>query len=158
MVNGLWSINDVKKVGIDFGVVLFLLIIKDGKEYWLRFYGGVKDIYFVVGLKNKDVVWKFVKWFIIILEVIKEFLFQFGYILVFKLVFEDLDIKVDLVIYGFGQVVQYVYLMFKSLKMGVVWGGVDGVIIEIFQDLVYVDFEVIFKKYQEKIFQDMGLS
>ncbi|MBP1911617.1 extracellular solute-binding protein [Thermococcus stetteri] len=158
MVNGPWSINDVKKAGIDFGVVPLPPITKDGKEYWPRPYGGVKDIYFAAGIKNKDAAWKFVKWFTTTPEVIKELSLQLGYIPVLKPVLDDPEIQSNPVIYGFGQAVQHAYLMPRSPRMSAVWGGVDGAITEILKDPANADFEAILKKYQEKILQDMGSS
>jgi len=156
MVNGPWSISDVKKAGIDFGVVPLPPIIKDGKEYWPRPYGGVKDIYFAKGIKNKDAAWKFVKWFTTNPEVIKELSLQLGYIPVLKEVLNDPEIKNDPVIYGFGQAVQHAYLMPKSPKMGAVWGGVEGAINEILKDPAHADIPAILKKYQQEILDNMN--
>ncbi len=158
MVNGPWSISDVKKAGIDFGVAPLPPITKDGKEYWPRPYGGVKDIYFAAGIKNKEAAWKFVKWFTTSPEVIKELSLQLGYIPVLKPVLDDPEIKNDPVIYGFGQAVQHAYLMPKSPKMGAVWGGVDGAINEILSsdDPSNADFEGILKKYQQQILDNMN--
>ncbi|NJE00396.1 extracellular solute-binding protein [Thermococcus sp. JdF3] len=156
MINGPWSISDVKKAGIDFGVVPLPPITKDGKEYWPRPYGGVKDIYFAAGIKNKEAAWKFVKWFTTTPEVIKELSLQLGYIPVLTPVLNDPDIKNDPVIYGFGQAVQHAYLMPKSPKMGAVWGGVDGAINEILQDPENADIKAILEKYQQQILDNMN--
>ncbi|WP_297092640.1 extracellular solute-binding protein [Thermococcus sp.] len=156
MVNGPWSIASVKDAGINFGVVPLPPITKDGKEYWPRPYGGVKDIYFAAGIKNKDAAWKFVKWFTTSPEVIKELSLQLGYIPVLTPVLNDPDIKNDPVIYGFGQAVQHAYLMPKSPKMGAVWGGVDGAINEILQDPATADIPAILKKYQQEILNNIG--
>jgi arabinogalactan oligomer/maltooligosaccharide transport system substrate-binding protein len=156
MVNGPWSIKDVKKAGIDFGVVPLPPITRDGKEYWPRPYGGVKDIYFAAGIKNKEAAWKFVKWFTTTPEVIKELSLQLGYIPVLTPVLNDPDIKNDPVIYGFGQAVQHAYLMPKSPKMGAVWGGVDGAINEILQDPENADIKAILEKYQQQILDNMN--
>lgn len=155
MVNGPWSISDVKKAGIDFGVVPLPPITKDGKEYWPRPYGGVKDIYFAAGIKNKDAAWKFVKWFTTSPEVIKELSLQLGYIPVLKEVLNDPEIQKNPVIYGFGQAVQHAYLMPKSPKMSAVWGGVDGAINEILKDPTHADIPAILKKYQQEILNNM---
>ncbi|NJE62165.1 extracellular solute-binding protein [Thermococcus sp. 21S7] len=156
MVNGPWSINDVKKAGMNFGVVPLPPITKDGKEYWPRPYGGVKDIYFAAGIKNKDAAWKFVKWFTTSPEVIKELSIQLGYIPVLTPVLNDPDIKSDPVIYGFGQAVQHAYLMPKSPKMGAVWGGVDGAINDILKDPATADIPAILKEYQQEILNNIG--
>ncbi|WP_148882980.1 extracellular solute-binding protein [Thermococcus aciditolerans] len=156
MINGPWSISDVKKAGIDFGVVPLPPITKDGKEYWPRPYGGVKDIYFAAGIKNKEAAWKFVKWFTTSPEVIKELSLQLGYIPVLTPVLNDPDIQNDPVIYGFGQAVQHAYLMPKSPKMGAVWGGVDGAINEILQDPENADIKAILEKYQQQILDNMN--
>ncbi|CAD5243278.1 extracellular solute-binding protein [Thermococcus camini] len=156
MINGPWSISDVKKAGIDFGVVPLPPITKDGKEYWPRPYGGVKDIYFAAGIKNKDAAWKFVKWFTTSPEVIKELSLQLGYIPVLKEVLNDPEIQKDPVIYGFGQAVQHAYLMPKSPKMGAVWGGADGAINEILQDPENADIKAILEKYQQQILDNMN--
>ncbi|AEK73140.1 ABC-type maltodextrin transport system [Thermococcus sp. 4557] len=156
MINGPWSISDVKKAGIDFGVVPLPPITKDGKEYWPRPYGGVKDIYFAAGIKNKEAAWKFVKWFTTSPDVIKELSLQLGYIPVLTPVLNDPDIKNDPVIYGFGQAVQHAYLMPKSPKMGAVWGGADGAINEILQDPENADIKAILEKYQQQILDNMN--
>jgi len=155
MVNGPWSISDVKKAGIDFGVVPLPPITKDGKEYWPRPYGGVKDIYFVKGTKNKETAWKFVKWFTTSPDVIKELSLQLGYIPVLKEVLNDPEIQADPVIYGFGQAVQHAYLMPKSPKMGAVWGGVDGAINDILKDPANANIPEILKKHQQEILENM---
>ncbi|NJE30273.1 extracellular solute-binding protein [Thermococcus sp. 18S1] len=156
MINGPWSISDVKKAGINFGVVPLPPVTKDGKEYWPRPYGGVKDIYFAAGIKNKEAAWKFVKWFTTTPEVIKELSLQLGYIPVLTPVLNDPDIQNDPVIYGFGQAVQHAYLMPKSPKMGAVWGGVDGAINEILQDPENADIKAILEKYQQQILDNMN--
>ncbi|AFL95090.1 maltooligosaccharide transport system substrate-binding protein [Thermococcus cleftensis] len=156
MVNGPWSISDVKKAGIDFGVVPLPPISKDGKEYWPRPYGGVKDIYFAAGIKNKDAAWKFVKWFTTDPAAVKELALQLGYIPVLKEVLNDPEIQNDPVIYGFGQAVQHAYLMPKSPKMGAVWGGVANAINEILQDPENADIPAILKKYQQEILDNMN--
>ncbi|CAB49101.1 extracellular solute-binding protein [Pyrococcus abyssi] len=155
MVNGPWSIGSVKDAGIDFGVAPLPPIIKDGKEYWPRPYGGVKLIYFAAGTHNKDAAWKFVKWFTTNPEVIKQLALDLGYIPVLSEVLNDPEIKNDPVIYGFGQAVQHAYLMPKSPKMGAVWGGVQGAIDEILKDPKHADIEAILKKYQEEILKNM---
>ncbi|WP_297463721.1 extracellular solute-binding protein [Thermococcus sp.] len=153
MVNGPWSIASVKKAGIDFGVVPLPPIHRDGKEYWPRPYGGVKDIYFARGIKNREAAWKFVKWFTTSPDVIKELSLQLGYIPVLKPVLDDPEIKNDPVIYGFGQAVQHAYLMPKSPKMGAVWDGVGKALNDILSsdDPSKADFEAILKKYQQEI-------
>ncbi|ASJ06340.1 extracellular solute-binding protein [Thermococcus pacificus] len=156
MVNGPWSINDVKKAGIDFDVVPLPPITKDGKEYWPRPYGGVKNIYFAAGIKNKEAAWKFVKWFTTSPDVIKELSLQLGYIPVLKPVLDDPEIQADPVIYGFGQAVQHAYLMPKSPKMSAVWGGVDGAINEILQDPANADIPAILQNYQQQILDNMN--
>lgn len=155
MVNGPWSINDVKKAGIDFGVVPLPPITKDGKEYWPRPYGGVKNIYFAAGIKNKEAAWKFVKWFTTNPDVIKELSLQLGYIPVLKGVLNDPEIQADPVIYGFGQAVQHAYLMPKSPKMGAVWGGVDGAINEILKDPTNANIAEILKNHQQEILENI---
>ena len=155
LVNGPWSINDIKKAGINFGVVPLPPINKNGEEYWPRPYGGVKDIYFAKGMKNKEAAWLFVKWFTTSPEVIKQLSLQLGYIPVLTPVLDDPEIQNDPVIYGFGQAVQHMYLMPKSPKMGAVWGGVDGAISEILQDPATADIPAILQKYQQEILNNM---
>ncbi|MFA4720172.1 extracellular solute-binding protein [Pyrococcus kukulkanii] len=155
MVNGPWSIADVKKAGIDFGVAPLPPIIEEGKEYWPRPYGGVKLIYFVKGIRNKETAWYFVKWLTTSPEAIKTLALELGYIPVLKEVLNDPEIKNDPVIYGFGQAVQHAYLMPKSPKMSAVWGGVDGAINEILKDPKTANIPAILKKYQEEILKNM---
>ncbi|AFK21810.1 extracellular solute-binding protein [Pyrococcus sp. ST04] len=155
MVNGPWSIGDVKKAGIDFGVAPLPPIIENGKEYWPRPYGGVKLIYFVKGIKNKEAAWKFVKWLTTSPDAIKTLALELGYIPVLKEVLNDPEIKSDPVIYGFGQAVQHAYLMPKSPKMAAVWGGVEGAINEILKDPETANIPEILKKYQEEILKNM---
>ncbi|ASJ01117.1 extracellular solute-binding protein [Thermococcus gorgonarius] len=156
MVNGPWSISDVKKAGIDFSVVPLPPITKDGKEYWPRPYGGVKNIYFAAGIKNKEAAWKFVKWFTTSPDAIKELSLKLGYIPVLKPVLDDPEIQSDPVIYGFGQAVQHASLMPKSSKMDAVWNGVDKAITEILKDPANADIPAILKKYQQQILENMN--
>ncbi|NJE86105.1 extracellular solute-binding protein [Thermococcus sp. CX2] len=156
MVNGPWSVASIKDAGIDFGVVPIPPIIQDGKEYWPKPYGGVKDIYFAKGIKNKEAAWYFVKWFTTTPEVIKELSLQLGYIPVLPAVLNDPEVQADPVIYGFGQAVQHAYLMPKSPEMGAVWGGVDGAINEILQDPANADIAAIMEKYNQEILNNLG--
>ncbi|ASJ10268.1 maltotriose-binding protein [Thermococcus sp. P6] len=156
MVNGPWSIADVKKAGINFGVTPLPPVTKDGKEYWPRPYGGVKDIYFVKGIQNKEAAWGFVKWLTTSPEAIKELSLKLGYIPVLKPVLDDPEIQKDPVIYGFGQAVQHMYLMPKSPKMSAVWGGVDGAINDILKDPANADIEAILQNHQQEILKNIN--
>ncbi len=159
MINGPWSIADVKKANINFGIAPLPPITKDGKEYWPRPYGGVKDIYFAAGIKNKEAAWKFVKWFTTSPDAVKELSLKLGYIPpVFTPVLNDPDIQNDPVIYGFAQAVQHMYLMPKSPKMSAVWGGgVDGgAINDILKDPANADIPAILKQHQQEILSNIN--
>ncbi|AIF69411.1 maltotriose-binding protein [Palaeococcus pacificus DY20341] len=121
MINGPWSIPDVKKAGINFGVVPLPAIDDQHRPHP---YGGVKLIYVAKTVKNKDAVWTFLEWFTTNPEVIKTLALENGYIPVLTEVLNDPEIQNDPLLYGFGQAVQYAIPMPKSPEMGAVWGPV----------------------------------
>ncbi|WP_048152224.1 extracellular solute-binding protein [Palaeococcus ferrophilus] len=130
MINGPWSIADVKKAGINFGVVPLPAIDDQHRPHP---YGGVKLIY-VAKLNDpskKDAIWTFLKWFTTNPEAVKQLSIQDGYIPVLKEVLNDPEIQNDPVLYGFGQAVQYAIPMPKSPEMGSVWGPVGTAITNI---------------------------
>lgn len=130
MINGPWSIPDVRNAGINFGIVPLPAIDEQHRPHP---YGGVRLIY-VAKLNDpskKDAIWTFLKWFTTNPDVIKTLSLQNGYIPVLTEVLNDPEIQNDPVLYGFGQAVQYAIPMPKSPEMGAVWGPVGTAITDI---------------------------
>ncbi|ABL78850.1 extracellular solute-binding protein [Thermofilum pendens] len=128
MINGPWSIGDVKKAGINFGVAPLPPIDSSSVPHP---YGGVKLVYVAKGVKDKAAVWTFLEWLTTNPNVIKQFAIRNGYIPVLKEVLNDPEIQNNPVIYGFGQAVQNAIPMPKSPEMAAVWGPVDTAITNI---------------------------
>lgn len=149
MINGPWSIPDVKSAGINFGVAPLPPIVENGKEHYPHPYGGVKIFYVTSNVKNKEAVWTFLKWFSTSPDVAKTLALENGYIPVLKEVLNDPEIQNDPVLYGFGKAVDTAIPMPKSTEMGAVWGPVGTALTNIISGELTI--EEALKKAQEEI-------
>jgi len=130
MINGPWSIAQVKEKGIDFGVAPLPPITVNGTTYYPRPYAGVKLIYVSANAPDQKMqaIWTFLKWISSNESAVVTMALQNGYVPVLKSAANNPDIKNDPVISGFMAALQHAYLMPKSPKMAAVWGPVSDAI------------------------------
>ncbi|MCD6158914.1 MAG: extracellular solute-binding protein [Euryarchaeota archaeon] len=158
LINGPWSIKQIRDSGINFGLTLIPKIVENGKEYYPRPYAGVKMFYVTANAPDDkmDAIWEFLSWMTLNESTIKTLALQLGYIPVLKSLIDDPDIKSDPVIYGFMNQLRYAILMPKSPEMGSVWGPIDTAITKIVSGEMSI--EDALKEAQQKILQELGSS
>lgn len=149
-ISGLWDVQDFIKVKVLFVVVL-LLKIDDGKLILL--FVGVQVVFVLVKFKNKDVVFKFMKYFV---ENFVLILFKVGYrIFVLNKVLISSEVKVDKIMSVFVEQVKVGIFMLNILEMFVVWGLVNNVFLFIIIGKVILKqvVDVLVKQIKQGIVQ-----
>lgn len=120
MINGPWSIQDVKRAGIDFGVTLLPRV----SHPWVaetKPYSGIIAVWMTRNVKDKESAFSVMRWLATNPEHVGMRVKKFGYVPVLKKVLEWESIKNDPIITAFAEQVKQSIPMPKSPEMKYVW-------------------------------------
>lgn len=122
MIGGPWTIGDVRKANITFGLALIPKLVPKGNVLPMP-YEGVKVMWWTKNVKpeNVEAVTVFLKWWTGV-DNQKALAKLLGWIPVAKDAYNDPDIANDPVIVGFGNQIKYTTPIPSAPQMGDVWG------------------------------------
>jgi len=122
MIGGPWTIGDVRKANITFGLALIPKIVPKNNALPLP-YLGVKVMWWTKNVKaeNAEAVTTFLKWWAGVDNQIA-FAKVLGWIPVAQAAYEDPGVREDPVIVGFGKQIENTVPLPSSAQMGEVWG------------------------------------